>query len=68
MEVRDDGRIQRDRLLAEMVACRDVETGQSMWRAMGRYHWKRMERPLGEFEGPLRARCDEWARARDLVK
>lgn len=35
---RQDARTARDRLLAEVRGCTDVETGQSLWRAALKFH------------------------------
>jgi hypothetical protein len=43
-----DAIVARDRLLQELAGITDVETGQALWRAAARYHWKdRMERAAG---------------------
>ena len=35
----DDGRIARDRVY-DAIQGQSIESGQALWRAMGRYHWK----------------------------
>lgn len=37
----DDGRIARDRCLATMITCTDIETRRSLWRAAVRYSQKK---------------------------
>jgi hypothetical protein len=54
-----DAIVARDRLLAELVGCEDVETGRALWRAAARYNQKaRDERLTGERTGqPLPTRA-----------
>jgi hypothetical protein len=54
-----DALIARNRILAELASVTDLETAQSLWRAMSRYHWKaRDERLTGERTGqPLPTRA-----------
>lgn len=51
MEIRDDGRIARDRCLGRMVNEQDLETRRSLWRAAVKFHAK-MVASVSEGEVP----------------
>jgi hypothetical protein len=48
---RNDGFISRDRLLEALLGEKDIPTGQAMWCAMGRYHWKGREQEVARPSG-----------------
>ena len=48
MEVRTDGMVAVQRLLAELAVCRNVETGRAMWHALRRYLDKARAERFGE--------------------
>jgi hypothetical protein len=43
----DDARISRDRCLEALITVEDLETGRSLWRAMGRYNERMRETRSG---------------------
>lgn len=60
-----DGQIAAQRCYEAIAEAGDLETGQALWRAFGKYHRKSLERTAGDYGCPL-PRVGEFARLGEL--